>query len=159
MVGGRVVRIPLESYRVPGIAQPFLRAMLTLWVRTQTRQFADLRVRVDSGAAITTVSLGPAQGLGLLIPKKTVEFQVETATGKARQVRHPGRITVRLAEFPGREFNWPCHFLEHQGVPPQPVLGLTGVLDDLRICLDGSYTLEAPYGSLVLEEVPLPDET
>jgi hypothetical protein len=51
----------------------------------------------------------------------------------------------------GWTFDWPCHFVAHQGPPPKAVLGLAGVLDDLRIILDGTYALEAPYGWLILE--------
>jgi hypothetical protein len=31
------------------------------------------------------------------------------------------------------------------------LLGLDGVLDDLRLIFDGSYSIDNPYGQLVLE--------
>jgi hypothetical protein len=129
--------------------------VLTLSVRTRPRVFKELEVRVDSGAAVTTISAARATDLGIPFPRKAVDLTLETATGKVRQRRHLGRLAARVPGLDGREFNWPCHFVEHaDDSPPRAALGLTGVIDDLRITLDGSYALEAPYGWLVLEEVP-----
>jgi hypothetical protein len=60
---------------------------------------------------------------------------------------------VRVPGLEGREFIWPCHFVEPQGRPPAAALGLAGVIQDLRIIFDGTYALEARYGWLVLEEL------
>jgi hypothetical protein len=107
--------------------------------------------RVDTGSDVTTLSVAKARELGLSVPRKAIEFNVEAATGQVRQVRHPGRIQGKVFGLDGWDFDWPCHFVEHQGPGPKPLLGLAGVLDDLRIGLDGSYSLESPYGWLHLE--------
>jgi hypothetical protein len=106
---------------------------------------------VDSGAALTSMSVAKARRLGIALPRGAVELSVETAIGIMRQTRYPGRIQGRVVGLEGWTFDWPCHFVAHQGPAPKAVLGLAGVLDDLRIILDGTYALEAPYGWLILE--------
>ena len=153
MVAGHVLRVPLQAYRVRGLAESLVRPVLRIQVQSRDRSFKDVEMRVDCATAMTTISAARAIDLGLPIPRKVVTLTVETAAGLITQRRHPGRITVRIPRLAMREFNWPCHFV-HEGEPaPGPLLGLAGVLDDLRITLDGSYSLEAPYGWLVLEEM------
>src|SRR5262249_21228890 len=99
----------------------------------------------------TAIAVVTARRLGLPIPHKAIEFSVETATGAVRQVRHPGRIQGKVLGRDGWDFDWPCHFVEHQGPPRKSLLGLLDVLDHLRVSLAGSYSLESPYGWLQLE--------
>jgi hypothetical protein len=158
MVTNRKVRTPLEWYQVQGFSKPLVRPVLTLQVRTGPRRFEDVSFLVDTGAGITTMAVGRAAELGMPTPRKRLEFSLHTATGTIRQIRRPGYIKVRIPGLDGRHFEWPCHFVEHQGEPPKPTLGLAGVLDDLRITLDGSYKLDAPYGFLLVEELATDDE-
>jgi hypothetical protein len=121
-------------------------------VRTGQGDFAPLRFLVDSGSSLTTIAVSRANTLGLIVPEKVVALKVQTGAGRVEQRRHPGRITVRLPGLPGRQFFWPCHFVEDTGSsPPISALSLTGVIDDLRITFDGSYSLEARYGWMLLE--------
>jgi hypothetical protein len=99
------------------------------------------------------MSVAKAGTLGLSLPRKTIEFRLETALGKVRQTRHPGRIQVRIPELGNRVFDWPCHFVETRKAELKDALGLTGVVSDLRITLDGTYAFEAPYGWLVIEDL------
>ena len=48
-------------------------------------------------------------------------------------------------------FHWSCHFVEPPHAPYMALLGLDGVLNDLRLTFDGTYSLENPYGVLILE--------
>jgi hypothetical protein len=50
-----------------------------------------------------------------------------------------------------RIFYWDCHFVEPPHAPYMPLLGLEGVINDLRMIFDGTYSIECPYGQLVLE--------
>ena len=97
------------------------------------------------------MSVAKAREMDIPIPGNTIEINVETAAGSIRQIRHAGRIQGRIPGLHGWGFDWPCHFVVHKGTPPKAVLGLAGVLNDLRITLDGTYALEAPYGWLILE--------
>jgi len=86
-----------------------------------------------------------------VVSRKAVSLSVETASGSVRQIRHPGRIRVKILGLDQWRFDWPCHFVEHEGQEPKPALGLTGVLNDVIITLDGNYSPEAPYGWLILK--------
>jgi hypothetical protein len=155
MVVGRTLRVPLQPYRVTGMGSPLVRAVLSLAVRLQSGRFEPVQFRVDTGAGVTCLSVSQPAELGIPFVRKPVTFGLETATGKVRQARHLGHLRVRIPGLGARAFQWPCHFVEHEGVPPQAVLGLSGVLDDLIISLDGRYASGAPYGWLILTEVPV----
>jgi hypothetical protein len=62
-----------------------------------------------------------------------------------------GKIGVRVPELTSRMFHWNCHFVEPPHAPHMALLGLEGVLNDLRLIFDGTYSLENPYGVLILE--------
>jgi hypothetical protein len=125
-----------------------------LEIRTRRHEFRTVDFLLDSGANVTAIPTSAARDWDIPFSHKAIELEVRTALGRARQVVHPGDITVRVPGLEGREFIWPCHFVEHAGSPPSPVLGLAGVLQDLRIIFDGTYSQDAPYGSLILEELP-----
>lgn len=158
MVTGRSIRRPLEAYRVRNLAFTLVRPVIQIEVRARDRSFKRIDVRVDPGSALTTLSTARATDLGIPFPRKAVAVTVETSAGPVEQLHHPGRIVVRIPGLEGREFDWPCHFVETTGPTPAALLGLAGVLDDLRIILDGAYSLEAPYGQLILEERVPPAE-
>jgi hypothetical protein len=152
MAGKRTVRRPLDATRlVTGFTA--LKAVIQLQVRDQRRRFQPIDFLVDSGTNITTLSVADAEDALIPFPAQTVVLAVRTAVGEVRQRVHPGYLTVRVPGLAGREFVWPCHFVEQRGVPPTAALGLGGVLNDLRIILDGTYALEARHGWVVLEEL------
>jgi hypothetical protein len=127
--------------------------VLKLWVRTGTQLLREIPFVVDTGAAVTTLSASEATKLGIPVPRKAFEFTLETATGPARQIRYPGRLRGRILGLAQWDFDWACHFVVHQGPPPQAALGLADVINDVRITFDGRYMLEAPYGWLILEHI------
>ncbi len=144
-------RIPLESYRVPNVTTTLLRAVVPLAIRVAPNRFKERNFVVDCASAMTTIAVLNAHRPHLPVSYRSIHLKVETATGPVIQIRHPGRIQGRVLGLPGWDFDWPCHFVEHTGPPPKAVIGLTGVLDDLRITFDGAYAQEAPYGWLILE--------
>lgn len=145
------IRVRLEPYRVPGINQTLVRAVLRVDIRTGSRAFKDVIFRVDSASSISTMSAVEARKFGIIVPRTTIDPSVETAAGPTRQVRHPGRIQVKILGLDQWQFDWPCRFIEHKGPAPKAALGLSGVLDDLLITLDGAYYDRAPYGWLILK--------
>jgi hypothetical protein len=147
------MRVALQQYRVAGLDKPLVRPVLPLLVGTRSSAFRAVEFIVDTGAGITTIAVVEAAGLHLSVPTKKAAYVVHTATGRAKQIRRPGRLCAKIPGLGERVFDWPCHFVEHEASAPKAVLGLAGVLDDLRITLDGTYALEAPYGWLILEEV------
>jgi hypothetical protein len=153
MVDARIIRVPLDYYTVRGVDQPLVRPLLSLSLRVGPRGYEDMRFIVDSATPLTTIPVLRAAKAGLVIPQRVIDLELMTATGKARQKRHPGRIQGRIMGLPGWEFDWPCHFSEHQDPGPWPQIGPVGVIDDFRLSLEGSYALEAPHGWLIVERL------
>jgi hypothetical protein len=156
MVSPRAVRIPLEAYRPPHVHFTLVRAVFTLFVRAANGDLWPMRFVLDTASAVTLIPVANAREAGLSIPYRPVEFTIQTASGESRQRRRPGRIQGEVPGLEGLVFDWPCHFVEQQDLVLN-VLGLAGVLDDLRITLDGRYSLEAPHGWLILERQPVPE--
>jgi hypothetical protein len=55
------------------------------------------------------------------------------------------------------EFIFPCCFLGDPNVPPPArtwnLLGLTGVINQIRLCFDGTTSALAPWGILLVEKL------
>jgi len=153
MVTPRVLRVPLESYRVPGVNETLIRVMLAVHVRSAQNRFNEVPFQFDSATSICAMPVGRAASLGVVMPRKAVEVSVMTAGGRKKQMRRQGRNRVRLTAIGGDVFDWTCHFVEGANVTEPPLLGLVGVIDDFRIALEGKYALEATYGWLIVERL------
>ncbi len=153
MVTDRMLRIPLQYYKVPGVSETLVRPILRLSIQVSPRRFEDLHVLFDSATPLTTIPVAEARKIPLAIPQRSIDLTLMTATGKAQQRRHPRRIQGRIMGLPGWEFDWPCHLAEHAGKAPWPQLGPVGVIDNFRLALEGTYALEAPYGWLIVEHL------
>ncbi len=151
MVSPRVLRVPLESYRVPGINETLIRVILKLSVRSAQNRFNEVRFQFDSATSICSMPVVRAVDLGVVMPHKAVELSVKTAGGEKKQMRRQGHIQVVLPALGEDVFDWPCHFVEGAAMTETPLLGLVGVLDNLRLTLEGKYALEAPHGWLLVE--------
>jgi len=151
-----MVRVPLKGVRIPGISRAGAKALLAVLVLSRLRTWEPLEFVMDTGSAVTTVPMSMALEKRLEVPSRSLEVEVSTASGLVKQRRRPGQLTVRIAGLEPREFNWPCHFVEHEGPPPKPALGLAGVLEDLRLIVDGAYREDAPHGTLTLEPTSPP---
>lgn len=54
------------------------------------------------------------------------------------------------------KYVFPCYFLGDPNVPhpdPRNLLGLTGVINQVRLIFDGTASLAAPYGLLIVEKL------
>ena len=145
------VEIPLRQVRVLQTGEASVKAILSLLVRDRTGVFRPVEFLMDPGSAISTMTVARAEEAGIVVPERIVEIPVRTAVGRIIQRRHPGTIRVRVPGIVGREFLWPCHFIESQDSTTSAALGLAGVLDDFRIIFDGRYSLQARYGWVRLE--------
>ena len=100
-----------------------------------------------------------ARGLDLPLPQKAIPGLHHPATGKEMR---SGFIRAQVVGMDGTEYVFPCYFLGDPQTPlapgpPSPLsvnlLGLTGVVDKLRISLDGTPTSVALYGNLIVEKL------
>ncbi len=138
------LEVPLLGKAVWATGDMLLRAELDILVKTRIGSWESLVFRADSGSEMTSIPSARAKSLDLPLPQSAVPGLSHTQTGK--DVRS-GLITVRLIGLEGAEFVFPCYFLgDPDGVPPedestpaaQNLLGLTGVVNQIRICFDGS---------------------
>jgi hypothetical protein len=156
MVSRRATRVPLVSKRLrTGFFA--IGAVFELEVRTGIG-FKPFHFIVDPGAGVTTLPAHFARKNRIPHSTQAIELPVNTAAGRFVQRIYPGYIRIRIPGLPGREFQWPCHFVEgpvgtaHTGLT-KPLLGLSGGVNDLRIIFDGIYTQESPHGWAILEEI------
>ena len=152
MVNNLSVRLPLQRVPVPTMGDIGMKTILKAELRLPNGRFKALQFLVDSGSSITTIPVPRAQGLGLALPSRVDSVEIQSAGGIILQRRRPGRIKLRIPGFNGIIFDWPCHFVEHESSsPPISALGLAGILNDLRLTFDGTYSLDARYGFLQIE--------
>jgi hypothetical protein len=152
MVDARRVRIPLEGKFIETGARA-IQAKLKLLVQTSKPGFESVDFIVDPGCGITSIPRVAAEEWGIPIPSKDKikVINVRTSTGSNKQRVRLGKIGVRVPGLTSRMFHWSCHFVEPPHAPYMALLGLEGVLNDLRLIFDGTYSLENPYGVLILE--------
>ena len=89
---------------------------------------------------------------------------VNTAAGPVTVLVRSGLLRMRVDGMDQTEYVIPCHFRGDPDSPPDPsvplatlpknLLGLSGVVDKLRIITDGTpLSAIAPYGVVVLEKI------
>jgi hypothetical protein len=137
-----------------------VRAELELRLKTAQGARKVSRFRVDSGAEITTMPAWDARGMDLPMPQRAAPGVRHQQTGL--EVRS-GLIRAQVVGMDATEYVFPCFFLGDPGTPiytytpptrPHNLLGLSGVVDKIRITLDGKLVSPvAPYGHLIIEKL------
>jgi hypothetical protein len=106
---------------------------------------------VDSGTEMTTMPAARANGLGLPIPKRPVPRFVL----HGQEVR-AGLLRARIVGMDLTEYVFPCYFIGDPNTPPpattKNLLGLTGVINQIRLTFDGATAPGVPYGVLIVEK-------
>lgn len=155
--------VPLSGATLWYTGEVVLRAYLDLLLKDAAGSWNRRRFRVDWGTDVTSLSAAEAKALRLPLPQPGLTVPVTTATGKVPVVVRPGFLRMRVARMDPVEHVIPCHFLgDPDAWPPgtmaatfpRSLLGLTGVVDKLRIITDGTPTPpHAPYGNLIVERI------
>jgi hypothetical protein len=152
------LEVPLLSKRIWATGDLVLRAELELFVRDENGVWKPEVFRVDSGTEMTSMSAARAKALDLPLP---MNFIVLNVNGMRREVR-PGLIRARVAGMDGTEHVFPCYFMGSPDAAPastQPpllarnLLGLSGVVDKLRVFFDGTPSPRARHGVIVVEKI------
>jgi hypothetical protein len=106
---------------------------------------------VDPGTEMTTMAAGEAKKWQLPIPKRPVKG----LTLLGQDVRS-GLLRVRIPGMDLTEYVFPCYFLGDPDTPPpatsKNLLGLSGVIDQIRLTFDGGALPGAPFGILIVEK-------
>ena len=136
-----------------------LRAELTLRIKTNSQSWEPVNFLVDPGTEMTTLPAARAKQLGIPFPQKPIPRL--GITGKSAEVR-AGLIRARVDGMDPTEYVFPCYFIGDPDAPfdpnrpprfPRSLLGLSGVVDKIRILFDGTPTATAPHGLMVIEKI------
>jgi hypothetical protein len=145
------LKLPLRGRTLRTTGDLLLRAELVLSVRTSRGNWHHVLFLVDSGTEMTTMEASEARRQDLPIPRKPVPG----LNLHGQEVR-AGLLRVRIVGLDATEYNVPCYFLGDPNIPPPPqarnLLGLTGVVNQIRLCFDGTPSVGAPHGSLIVEK-------
>jgi hypothetical protein len=152
------LEIPLLGKTLRTTGDILLRAELDLLIKTNAQTWEQVVFLVDSGTEMTTMPVAQAQLLDIPLPVNAVPGLKHTQTGQ--EIR-AGVLRVQVVGMEGTEYVFPCYFLGDPKRParaaqavtaPRNLLGLTGVVDKLRISFDGRPAgSAAPHGNLVVE--------
>src|SRR5262249_40554273 len=136
--GGIMARleVALAHRKLRSTGDLVLHAELELEAKTNQGTWEPLTFRVDPGTEMTTMPAAKAKDLDLPIPKRP-------ARGLAlhgHEVRR-GLLRARIPGLDPTEYIFPCYFLGDPNVPmvdAKNLLGLTGVVDKIRLTFDGT---------------------
>ena len=150
---------PLLAKAIPLTGDVALRAELTIRIQTNSQTWESVDFLVDPGTEMTTLPAARAKQLGIPFPQKSVPRL--GITGKSAEVR-AGLIRARVDGMDPTEYLFPCYFIGDPDAPfdpnrpprfPRSLLGLSGVVDKIRILFDGTPTATAPHGLMVIEKI------
>ena len=101
---------------------------------------------------MTTMVAFEARKLDVPIPKHPVPGLILYG----QEIRSGLLRARRVVGMDPTEFVFPCYFLGDPNVPPpaqgRNLLGLTGVINQIRLIFDGTTSVQAPWGVLVVEK-------
>jgi hypothetical protein len=153
------LEVPLLGKTVRATGDILLRAELDLRIKTNTQSWEQVVFLVDSGTEMTSMPAAQARLLDIPLPVRPVVGLRYAQTGL--DVR-AGVIRVQVVGMDATEYVIPCYFLGDPSNPVSPtpaatalrnLLGLTGVVDKLRLSFDGkAVSAAAPHGKLVVEK-------
>jgi hypothetical protein len=142
--------VPLAERKLQSTGDTLLRAELVLEIQSYQGPWKSMTFLVDSGTEMTTMRASEARDRDLPIPKKPVPG----LTFRGEEVR-AGLLRARVVGLDPIESVFPCYFLgdpdRAQPAPAKNLLGLTGVVDQLRLSFDGRSYPGARWGILIVE--------
>jgi hypothetical protein len=144
------LELPLAYRMLQSTGEVVVRAELNLELKTNQGTWQTVRFRVDSGTEMTTMAAGDAKKLDLPIPKRPVRG----LSFQGQEVR-PGLLRARIVGMDATEYVFPCYILGYPNVPAAKstsLLGLTGVINQVRFTFDGANAALAPWGVLIVEK-------
>ncbi len=151
--------VPLRERKLWATGDILLRAELDLLLKDSAGNWTQETFLVDSGTEMTTMPAYRARQLGLPLPQNATPGAIHTQTGL--EIRS-GYLRARVAGMDQTEYAFPCFFLGDPNTAPDPkappatmprnLLGLSGVVNQLRLSFDGDPTPGALYGNLIVEK-------
>ncbi|MHB1558696.1 MAG: hypothetical protein ACYC61_14655 [Isosphaeraceae bacterium] len=145
------IEIPLFRRILHSTGDEVLQARLKLRLRNNQNAGIPVEFVVDPGTEMTTMSAWRARTLDLPIPSRPVQ----RLNLHGQEIRR-GWLRARIIGLDPTEYVFPCYFLGDPAVPApiqKSLLGLTGVIDQIRLTFDGTVSLAAPRGILAVERI------
>jgi hypothetical protein len=130
-----------------------LRILAPLIVETSSGGREPVPFLVDSGSSISIISLAQAQLLQLPIPDRRIRRRRSAESGSVRVMVRHGDIRFWLREDQrAAPFVVPIDFDEARPPERPPLLGLKGVIKQIRWMIDGRPRLGEPHGFCLLQD-------
>jgi hypothetical protein len=145
------LEVPLNRRILQTTGDDLLHAKLGLEIKGNQGSWVAIRFVVDSGTEMTTMPAQEATKLNLPIPKRPVRGLIF----RGQEVRR-GLLRARIPGLDSTKYEFPCYFLGDPNVPladPKNLLGLSGVIDKIRLTFDGTPSAAANYGVLIIETI------
>jgi hypothetical protein len=144
------LEVPLIERKLRSTGDTLLRAELSLEIKSNQGLWESMTFLVDPGTEMTTMEAAEARKHDLPIPRKPVSGLIF----KGQEVR-AGLLRARVVGLDPIEYAFPCYFLgdpnRPQPAPARNLLGLTGVVNQIRLTFDGRPYPGARWGILVVE--------
>jgi hypothetical protein len=150
---------PLNHHFLWSTGDLIVRAELDLLLKDSQNNGHSVTFRVDTASDMTTMSAYDARALGLPLPTGAATSLKHEQTGL--EIRS-GYIRCQIVGLDQTEFAFPCFFLGDPNRRPDPnaspaslprsLLGLSGVINQIRILFDGDPGPGAPYGFIIVEK-------
>jgi hypothetical protein len=144
------LEVPLVHRSLRTTGDVVVHAELILEVKAHVGTWESITFVVDPGTEITTMPAGVAKVRNLPIPRRPIRG----ISFQGQEVRS-GLLRARIPGMDATEYVFPCYFLGDPNIPPahsRNLLGLTGVINQIRLTFDGTYSLTAPHGVLLVEK-------
>jgi hypothetical protein len=144
------IELPLAYRRLQATGDVVLRAELDLELKTNQGTWVPVLFRVDPGTEMTTMLAAEAKDRNLPMPRRPVPG----LNLQGQEVRS-GLLRARIVGMDATEYVFPCYFLGDPNTPvakSRNLLGLTGVVNQIRFTFDGATSIPAPHGILVVEK-------
>jgi hypothetical protein len=143
------LEVPLTYRRLRTTGDVVVHAELALAIKTDRGNWETVTFLIDSGTEMTTMPAADAKNRGLPLPRRPVSG----LTFQGLEVRS-GFLRAQIPAMDATEYVFPCYFLgdpNSAAVRPRSLLGLTGVINQIRLVFDGTPTPVAQRGVLVVE--------
>jgi hypothetical protein len=141
---------PLAYRKLKTTGDTVVRAELDLELKTNQSSWVTALFRVDPGTEMTTMLAAEAKARNLPMPRRPVP-----GLNLLGQEVRSGLLRARIVGMDATEYVFPCYFLGDPNTPvakSRNLLGLTGVINQVRITFDGAISVPAPHGVLVVEK-------
>lgn len=150
------LEVPFQHRTLWVTGDILLKARLDLWLRDNQNGLQLATFLVDSGTEMTTMPASVARSLDLPLPRGAVPGFMQ----HGQEVRS-GVLRAQVDGMDGTEYYFPCSCLGDPDVPLDPnlpatvrnnLLGLSGVVDKIRLTFDGKPTSAGLHGNFVVEK-------